>query len=254
MMNQSLPTRAFREHTDLNQLKRQAKELLDAFRAGDGAAIAEVHSHYRAADPDTLALHDAQLVLARAYGFASWPKLKAYVDGVTVKRFLEAVRAGDSVSVKTMLRARPELVNMGVGQDEHRAIHHAVLLHSPEMTRLLMRHGADARAGIHPHRDATSAFTLASDRGYDEIVDIIRDEEQRRRETQAGTSAAAAPVLAPKYPILRCPVSRERVNQSVAMSSRFARNGMSNRMRADVASANSSLAVRRSIKSVAKPL
>jgi ankyrin repeat protein len=192
-MNQSLPTRAFREHTDLNQLKRQAKELLDSFRTGDGAANAEVNAHYGAADPDTFALHDAQLVLARAYGFASWPKLKAYVDGATAKRFLEAVRAGDLVGVQTMLRARPELVNMGVGGDEHRAIHYAVLLRSPEMTRLLMQHGADARAGIHPHREATSAFTLASDRGYDEIVAIIRDEEQRRRETQAGTSAVAAP-------------------------------------------------------------
>ena len=28
-MSQSLPTRAFREHTDLDQLKRQAKELLE---------------------------------------------------------------------------------------------------------------------------------------------------------------------------------------------------------------------------------
>jgi hypothetical protein len=28
-------------------------------------------------------LHDAQLVLARSYGFESWPKLKAAVDGVT---------------------------------------------------------------------------------------------------------------------------------------------------------------------------
>jgi len=192
-MNQPLPTRAFREHTDLNQLKRQAKELLDAFRTGDGATIAEVNAHYRAADPDTFALHDAQLVLARAYGFASWPKLKAYVDGVTAGHFLEAVRAGEPGKVQAMLRARPEVVNMGVGQDEHRAIHYAVLLRSPEMTRLLMRHGADARAGIYPHRDATTAFTLASDRGYDEIVAIIREEEQRRRETQAGTGAVAAP-------------------------------------------------------------
>src|SRR5215475_1391293 len=104
-MNQSLPTRAFREHTDLNQLKRQAKELLDAFRIGDGAAIAEVNAHYRAADPDTFALHDAQLVLARAYGFASWPKLKAYVDGVTAGHFLDAVRAGDRDKVHAMLRA-----------------------------------------------------------------------------------------------------------------------------------------------------
>ena len=46
-------------------------------------AIAEVHAHYRGAESTTFALHDAQLVLARAYGFDSWPKLKAYVDGAT---------------------------------------------------------------------------------------------------------------------------------------------------------------------------
>ena len=66
-MNQSLPTRAFREHTDLAQLKRQAKKLLDAFRAGEVAATSEVHAHYRDADVNTFALHDAQLVIARAY-------------------------------------------------------------------------------------------------------------------------------------------------------------------------------------------
>ena len=37
-MNESLPDPRFREHTDLDQLKRQAKELLDAFRAGEPAA------------------------------------------------------------------------------------------------------------------------------------------------------------------------------------------------------------------------
>ena len=45
MRSPSLPTRAFREHTDLNQLKRQAKELLEAFRAGEAAAVAEVNAH-----------------------------------------------------------------------------------------------------------------------------------------------------------------------------------------------------------------
>ena len=76
-MNRSLPTRKLREHPDLDQLKRQAKELLDAFSAGDTAAVAEVKAHYHDANPFTFALHDAQLVLARAYGFDSWPKLKA---------------------------------------------------------------------------------------------------------------------------------------------------------------------------------
>ena len=193
MVNHSLPTRAFREHTDLDQLKRQAKELLRGFRGGDAAAVAEVNAHYRGADAATFALHDAQLVLARAYGFESWPKLKAYVDGVTVKRLLEAVRASDLETVQAMLLARPELVNMGDGQDEHHAIHFAVVNRSTEMTRLLMQRGADARSGIHPHRDATTALTLAGERGYDDIVAIIREEEQRRRETHAGPGAASTP-------------------------------------------------------------
>ena len=45
-----------------------------------------MHTHYRDANPATFALHDAQLVVARQYGLESWPKLKAYVDGVTVSQ------------------------------------------------------------------------------------------------------------------------------------------------------------------------
>jgi hypothetical protein len=190
-VNPSLPTRAFREHTDLDQLKRQAKDLLEGFRAGEPAAITQVNAHYRGADATTFALHDAQLVLARAYGFESWPKLKAYVDGVNARHLLEAVRAGDLEKVRAMFRARPELVNMW--HDGRLAIHQAVVDRSPGMTRLLMQHGADARAGVYPHRDATTAFTLASERGYDEIVAIIREEEQRRRESYTGSRTAAAP-------------------------------------------------------------
>jgi ankyrin repeat protein len=191
IVNPSLPTRPFRGHTDLDQLKRQARELLEAFRAKEAAAVAEVNAHYRDPDPATFALHDAQMVLARAYGFASWPKLKAYVDGITVKQWIAAVRAGDLEKVRAMLRARPELVNMGA--DEHCAIHYAVLNRSVEMTRVLMQNGADPRSGIHPHRDATTALTIATERGYDDIVAIMRVEEQRRREANAGSSAAAAP-------------------------------------------------------------
>jgi ankyrin repeat protein len=191
MMSPSLPTRHFREHTDLDQLRRQAKELLEAFRSGDVATTAEVNAHYRGANVATFALHDAQLVLARAHGFASWSKLKVFVDGVTARQLIEAVRAGDLDRAETMLRVRPELVNMGRGGDERRPIHYAVIDRSAAMTRLLMRHGADARAGVHPHRDATTALTLASERGFDELVAIIREEEQRRRAAHDPEAAAA---------------------------------------------------------------
>lgn len=173
--------RTLRARPDLDQLKRQAKELLESFRAGDSEASKEVSAFYSGADPATFALHHAQLVLARAYGFESWPKLKAYVDGVTVARLAEAVKTGDGEQARVMLKRRPELVHMDMaGDNEHRALHYAVLARQPEMVRLLMQHGADARKGIYPHRGATSALTLATERGYDEIAVIIREEEARR--------------------------------------------------------------------------
>ena len=180
-MKQNLPARRMRERPDLEQLKRQAKRLLQAYRRGDAQTTAEVDAHYDGAHRGAFALHDAQLVIARSYGFDSWPKLKAYVDGVTVRRLVEAVCAGEAERVRTMLNARPELADMTVSYgDEHRAIHYAVIHRRQEIARLLMQKGANARAGIDPHRDATSAWTLARERGYDQMVAIIEEEEARR--------------------------------------------------------------------------
>src|SRR5262245_15811807 len=190
-MNRSLPTCSLPEHPDINQLKRQAKELLRAFIAGEDQAVAEVNVHYRNADRAQFALHDAQLVLARAYGFVSWPKLKAHVDGITVKRMIDAVRADDLRQVRGLLKVRPELAHMSM--DNLQVLHHAVLRRSPEMVRILMHHGANAHHGVYPHREATSPLTIASERGYDEIVAIIKEEEQRDREKKSGLPGAPAP-------------------------------------------------------------
>jgi len=105
------------------------------------------------------ALNDAQRVIARAYGFPSWPKLKAFVDGANIARFVEAVKRGDIAQVRSMLASRPELISMDMAHnDEHRALHYAVLARNAAMVRLLMEAGADARKGIFPHRDATTAL------------------------------------------------------------------------------------------------
>ncbi len=47
-------------------------------------------------------------------------------------------------------------------------------------------HGANARDGVYPHRDATTAYAIAVQRGYDEIVRIIEEEEQKRRDMRSG--------------------------------------------------------------------
>ena len=177
-MSQKPPTRAMRENPDLDQLKRQAKELLEAYRASSPEAVAEVTAYHRTATPETFALHDAQFVLARSYGFESWPKLKAAVDGVTAARLHEAVESGDLTTARELLTRRPEIVDLGRG--EMRAVHMAVLKRDLEMTRLLLEFGADPDGGIWPKRDATSPYILARERGYDEIADVLRAAREKR--------------------------------------------------------------------------
>src|SRR3984957_13111220 len=135
-MKQKLSIRRMRQQPDLKQLKRQSKELLADFRAADAAAVNEVTAYYDDPQLATFALHDAQLVIARSYGFESWPKLKAYVDGVTVKRMADAVGAGDHAQVGAIIRARPKLADLTMSySDEHRPIHYAVMKRLPEMVR-----------------------------------------------------------------------------------------------------------------------
>jgi len=62
------------------------------------------------------------------------------------------------------------------------------------MVRLLMQAGADARKGIFPHRDATTAFALARDRDYKDIVAVIEEEEQHRRAQMSCPNATVSPV------------------------------------------------------------
>ena len=66
----------------LEQLRRRAKDLLRDARAGDPHALARLAAHHREPAAAPLKLSGAQLVVAREHGFASWPRLKAYVERV----------------------------------------------------------------------------------------------------------------------------------------------------------------------------
>jgi len=74
-MSKSLPSRP-----SLEQLKHQAKDLLRSFKAGDAAAFQRFReSHPRWSSASELerrgaewSLVDAQLVIAREYGFDTW--------------------------------------------------------------------------------------------------------------------------------------------------------------------------------------
>jgi hypothetical protein len=64
----------------LENLRNQAKTLQKRHREGDGEAVARVAGLIPVAQLP-LALHDAQFVVAREYGFASWPRLVEHVQG-----------------------------------------------------------------------------------------------------------------------------------------------------------------------------
>lgn len=73
-----MPDRALPPRPSLPQQRKQAKELLRALRAGDDAARARLRRHLP--DKVRLTLADAQLVIAREYGFASWAELKRHIQ------------------------------------------------------------------------------------------------------------------------------------------------------------------------------
>jgi hypothetical protein len=64
---------------NLEQLRKQARELLRELRAGGAGAVARWNAQF-ASRPEAFRLSHAQLVLAREMGFASWPRLKAHVE------------------------------------------------------------------------------------------------------------------------------------------------------------------------------
>lgn len=122
-----MPVRVLPPHPSLDQLKRQAHQLHRAHRDRDASAAARIAAHHpelRARSLDavqnaSIALTDAQLVIAREYGFPSWRALKQHVDTVDVvrglakhPRFDEALAAldtGDVQKLRTLLTADPSL-------------------------------------------------------------------------------------------------------------------------------------------------
>jgi hypothetical protein len=83
-----VPPQSLPDHANLEQLKKRAKSFHRLVLTGDSAAVdlvKEFHPRLGPAAPGSLesaafTLSDAQLVIARQFGFPSWPKLKARVE------------------------------------------------------------------------------------------------------------------------------------------------------------------------------
>lgn len=152
---------------DWGQVKRRAKELLKAYRLGDPAARELVDQHFAGVDPDAFRLAQAQLVLARASGVASWSKLKRLagaaprharrprarptgmsgvyvhdvdpVDAEAAWALFGAARDGDIDRVRALIETDPNLVHAQFWYTQ--PIHLAAYGNHPETVQLLFDAG-----------------------------------------------------------------------------------------------------------------
>lgn len=62
-------------HPNISQLKRKAKDLKQAVRAGEPDAVERAMAHHPDLDPAGFGVRDAQLVIAREHGFDGWHAL-----------------------------------------------------------------------------------------------------------------------------------------------------------------------------------
>ena len=101
-----MPVRRLPVRPDLEQLQRQAKELLRAIYGGDTTAIAELREHHpESIDPASAKLADAQLVLARSYTAPSWTRL------VHAVRLADAIWRDDEETVRALISSNPTLIH-----------------------------------------------------------------------------------------------------------------------------------------------
>jgi ankyrin repeat protein len=129
--------RSLPERPNLRHLKDQAKDLLET---GGASSIT-----------------DAQFKIARLYGFASWPKLKDFVDSWgEIGQLKRAIDSNDIDRVKTMMTRNPALhrAPLGYGKDGPLTwvAECRVPWASPSPTRLamatwLIEHGSDVHQG-----------------------------------------------------------------------------------------------------------
>jgi ankyrin repeat protein len=215
------PRRSLPDRPSLEQLRKQAKELLRDARGGAPDALARIApARQRDADP-WLSLADAQLAIARELGFPSWPKLAAHVRAVAgggfalrplirpvelmpgrrwkladgtdattddVFAMFVAAREGDLATVTRLVARTPALATVEYNYTP--PIHFAVREGHREIAELLLERGADPAYRSYPFQE--SLLTFAEDRGHGELAALLRRRLSRRFALAAGTQEIIA--------------------------------------------------------------
>lgn len=92
----------------LENLKKQAKSLQHAAKKNDKAALARIRTCFD--NPQATGLQDAQLVVAREYGFSSWRKLREHLD---------SAQASDNRSIDQLSNEFLRLIVLVYSETEH---------------------------------------------------------------------------------------------------------------------------------------
>ncbi|NOT32840.1 MAG: ankyrin repeat domain-containing protein [Candidatus Eisenbacteria bacterium] len=152
-MSSALPERA-----SLEFLTKQAKDFLRDAKAGDAIALDRLRAGGPEVASDPPKLADCQHALAREYGFASWPKLKAHVESLAttdpVESLAAAMKSGELTAVREVLARFPSLKSrldgpMAGGSFGATALITAVQRADRELVDLLLAGGADINQRSH---------------------------------------------------------------------------------------------------------
>jgi ankyrin repeat protein len=138
-------------HPNLDKQRKLAKTLARDYWRGKADAAERVRAlHPKPPAPHSFTLSDAQLVIARGYGFTGWPQLKRKIDSLTkspAELFKAAVEAGDVNQVRRLLRSHRDLVskiNEPMFGFKSPAAH--VARTKLDLLDVLLAHGADLNA------------------------------------------------------------------------------------------------------------
>jgi hypothetical protein len=114
-------SRGLPDQPDLDVPKREARELLADWRRGDATALERIrhrHPTFDAADDSAIAvgpfhLTDAELVIAREYGFARWTDLEQRIESnALAHELLAAIQRDDRDAAVRIVRAEPRLLHL----------------------------------------------------------------------------------------------------------------------------------------------
>ena len=71
---------------NLDDIKKQARNLLNALQRGDAVAVSRYYSIDSFADVSRPRLVDAQYIIAREHGYSSWLELTEHIETLSSSR------------------------------------------------------------------------------------------------------------------------------------------------------------------------